>query len=124
MLAEFYQQGEEEAKRGLAVSALCDRDGGNVWSSQIGFIDFIIKPLFTTWCEFLGSDEVNSKCLTNIEANREMWAKMQRQNASQQPYKDAALLQESLFELNDPPPVQERADAFSGATVARSRMDL
>jgi hypothetical protein len=45
---EFYAQGDEEAKRGLPVSALCDRrDLNGLAKSQKGFLDFVVLPLFT-----------------------------------------------------------------------------
>jgi cAMP-specific phosphodiesterase 4 len=99
VLAEFFNQGEMEEKQGLPVSVLCDRKGGNVWNSQIGFIDFIITPLFSTWCGFLGSKQVDNDLLVNIRANRARWAEKKEEDCSQQPYKDAQLLEENFFEI-------------------------
>jgi cAMP-specific phosphodiesterase 4 len=36
---EFYAQGDEERRRGLPISAMCDRYRPSVERSQIGFID-------------------------------------------------------------------------------------
>ncbi|KAL8426594.1 hypothetical protein Efla_005171 [Eimeria flavescens] len=45
--AEFYLQGDEEARLGRGVSPLCDRDLHNSMArSQVGFLAHIVKPLF------------------------------------------------------------------------------
>lgn len=43
---EFFNQGDLEKKSSLPVSLLCDRETTNVSKSQIGFINFVVKPLF------------------------------------------------------------------------------
>jgi len=43
---EFYSQGDLEKSLGLTVSPLCDRDVKKFASSQVGFIQFIVRP---TW---------------------------------------------------------------------------
>ena len=43
-IEEFFQQGDEERKRGLPYTPLCDRNSTLVPESQIGFIDFIVSP--------------------------------------------------------------------------------
>jgi len=45
-LEEFFAQGDEEKRRGLDVSPLCDRDTTDLCGSQIGFIKFVVKPMF------------------------------------------------------------------------------
>jgi hypothetical protein len=46
LLREFFLQGDEERSLGLPVSPMCDRDKVNVPGSQIGFIDFVVRPTF------------------------------------------------------------------------------
>jgi hypothetical protein len=43
---EFFNQGDEERKAGLAISPLCDRKTVDVNKSQIGFINFVVLPTF------------------------------------------------------------------------------
>lgn len=43
---EFFNQGDIEKSKGLSVSLLCDRESTNINKSQIGFINFIVKPTF------------------------------------------------------------------------------
>lgn len=39
-------QGDQEKKRGMAVSALCDRDKVEVPKSQLAFLTYVVKPTF------------------------------------------------------------------------------
>lgn len=41
-------------------------------NSQIGFIDFLVAPLFDTWSLFSKTDYTNT-CLSNIATNRLQW---------------------------------------------------
>lgn len=44
VIAEFWQQGDEERRRGVPISMMCDRETANVAKGQLGFIDFVVKP--------------------------------------------------------------------------------
>ncbi|KAI5093230.1 calcium/calmodulin-dependent 3',5'-cyclic nucleotide phosphodiesterase 1A isoform X2, partial [Silurus meridionalis] len=46
LMEEFFTQGAKEAKLGLAISPLCDRQKTPVAQSQIAFIEFIVEPTF------------------------------------------------------------------------------
>lgn len=43
---EFFDQGDREKVVGLPVSMLCDREKIDINKSQIGFINFVVKPSF------------------------------------------------------------------------------
>lgn len=43
---EFFGQGDLEKEIGLPISVLCDRQSITIEKSQIGFINFIVKPIF------------------------------------------------------------------------------
>jgi len=43
---EFFNQGDIEKDKLLPVSLLCDRESTNISKSQVGFINFIVKPTF------------------------------------------------------------------------------
>lgn len=52
---EFFAQGDRERALGLQISPFCNRNAenaGNVASSQKGFIQFIVAPLFEALNEF------------------------------------------------------------------------
>lgn len=46
LLSEFFAQGDQERRLGRPLSPLCDRETVSLPDSQIGFIDFIVKPVF------------------------------------------------------------------------------
>jgi calcium/calmodulin-dependent 3',5'-cyclic nucleotide phosphodiesterase len=46
LVEEFFRQGDREQELGLPYSPLCDRSTTLVPESQVGFIDFIVKPSF------------------------------------------------------------------------------
>lgn len=46
LFEEFYKQGDEEKKNNLPISLMCDRKTTNIDKSQIGFINFIVYPLW------------------------------------------------------------------------------
>ena len=55
VLEEFFSQGDEEASRGFPVTATpqCDRSvPGSLANGQRGFINFVVKPLFTALAAF------------------------------------------------------------------------
>jgi hypothetical protein len=39
-------QGDAERKRGMPVSALCDREKVEVPKSQVAFLTYVVKPTF------------------------------------------------------------------------------
>jgi hypothetical protein len=43
---EFFYQGDIEKKKNLPVTILCDRTTTDIVNSQIGFINFCVKPTF------------------------------------------------------------------------------
>ena len=71
VLEEFFSQGDEEKKRGMPVTFLCDRETTLRAQSQKGFIQFIVKPAY----ELLGRliPKVAESVLPVLEANLEHW---------------------------------------------------
>ena len=46
VLEEFFNQGDVELSEGLPISLLCDRKTTDRSKSQIGFINFVVKPVW------------------------------------------------------------------------------
>ena len=68
---EFYMQGDEEKKRGLTPLPMMDRDTvKDQPKQQIGFIDFICLPLYTTLAKVLPE---TAPLLEDCRRNREYW---------------------------------------------------
>jgi len=73
VLKEFWAQGDVERRLGLEVSPLCDRVSGanSVPQGQLGFINFIVKPLFSQVNALL--PEV-SEAMIQLDSNVKFWA--------------------------------------------------
>ena len=66
---EFYRQGDEERKLGLPISPFMDRRKANLSASQLGFMDWIVLPLYTAWFRFLDPEEKRQREM-HMEARR------------------------------------------------------
>ncbi|KAJ3415184.1 Calcium/calmodulin-dependent 3',5'-cyclic nucleotide phosphodiesterase 1B [Chytridiales sp. JEL 0842] len=69
ILQEFWRQGDMEKSLNLTVSPYMDRDNTNVPSSQIGFIDYVIIPLFEAYEKYSPIPHM----MMNLTRNREHW---------------------------------------------------
>lgn len=58
-MAEFFHQGEQEAKAGLPVSPLCAAASLDVPKSQCGFIDFVARPILNAVYDFCTAKNVD-----------------------------------------------------------------
>ena len=72
VMEEFFTQGDREKKEGLPISPLCDRKSTNIPKSQVGFMDFIVKPMFTAFCKFMPVFE--EVCMPSLQKNRKYWS--------------------------------------------------
>ena len=72
-LEEFFAQGDKEREMGLAVSMLCDRNTTKRPDSQIGFINFVVKPAYEVLAGVIPA--VGKNVLPVIESNLEYWKK-------------------------------------------------
>lgn len=67
-MEEFFQQGDKERAAGMDISPMCDRHCATIEKSQVGFIDYIVHPLWESWSE-LGTNPIEivlSSVLTYI----------------------------------------------------------
>jgi cAMP-specific phosphodiesterase 4 len=71
VLQEFWNQGDEERKRGMEISPMCDRNNTTVERSQVGFIDYIVHPLWETWADLVHPD--CQDILDTLEENRDWY---------------------------------------------------
>merc|ERR1712223_773316 len=65
---EFFLQGDKEREAGLDISPMCDRNNATTEKSQVGFISYIVHPLWETWAELVYPDAQD--ILTTLENNR------------------------------------------------------
>lgn len=86
VMKEFYAQGDEERHRKMKVSVFMDRFDGELALAkcQKGFIEFVVRPLYEQWCEFLSTNEKCNKTnggksgaqvfLSNMSLNHTYWS--------------------------------------------------
>ncbi|XP_071783884.1 3',5'-cyclic-AMP phosphodiesterase 4C-like [Centroberyx gerrardi] len=96
IMEEFFRQGDKERERGMEISAMCDKHTASVEKSQVGFIDYIVHPLWETWADLVHPDA--QELLDTLEENREWYQNTMPQSPSPPP--DRHLQQDRFqFEL-------------------------
>lgn len=77
LMEEFFNQGDEEKNNDLPVSQFMDRDHPNLPKCQIGFINFIIVPMFELWAKFIGDREgvppESLEFMVTLRTNVKLW---------------------------------------------------
>ncbi|KAL7535664.1 hypothetical protein ACHAWF_006526 [Thalassiosira exigua] len=71
-LAEFFAQGDEEERRGLPISPMCDRATTARADSQIGFLKFVIRPTYLVLGEIV--PRVGSDLIPIVDGNIAYWS--------------------------------------------------
>ncbi|KAL1116753.1 hypothetical protein AAG570_005225 [Ranatra chinensis] len=71
LMEEFFQQGDKEREACLDISPMCDRHSATIEKSQVGFIDYIVHPLWETWADLVHPDAQD--ILDTLEHNRDWY---------------------------------------------------
>ncbi|XP_052255077.1 cAMP-specific 3',5'-cyclic phosphodiesterase 4C-like isoform X1 [Dreissena polymorpha] len=74
LMMEFFRQGDMEREKGLDLSPMCDKLTATVEKSQVGFIDYILHPLWETWADLVYPDA--QEILDQVEENRDFYQSM------------------------------------------------
>ncbi|XP_029470196.1 cAMP-specific 3',5'-cyclic phosphodiesterase 4C isoform X2 [Rhinatrema bivittatum] len=83
IVVEFFHQGDREREKGMEISPMCDKHNASVEKSQVGFIDYIVHPLWETWADLVHPDA--QEILDTLEDNREWYQSMLPHSPSLQP---------------------------------------
>uniref|UniRef100_A0A673J182 Phosphodiesterase n=1 Tax=Sinocyclocheilus rhinocerous TaxID=307959 RepID=A0A673J182_9TELE len=83
IMEEFFSQGDRERERGMEISPMCDKHNASVEKSQVGFIDYIVHPLWETWADLVHPDAQD--ILDTLEDNREWYQSTIPQSPSPAP---------------------------------------
>ncbi|KAM6978115.1 high affinity 3',5'-cyclic-AMP phosphodiesterase 7A isoform 2-T2 [Aplochiton taeniatus] len=78
---EFFVQGDIEKKHKLEVSPLCDRDINSVGNIQIGFMTYVVEPLFAEWSRF-SDTRLSQTMLGHLGLNKATWSGLQQEQTS------------------------------------------
>ncbi|PFH36785.1 3'5'-cyclic nucleotide phosphodiesterase domain-containing protein [Besnoitia besnoiti] len=77
IVEEFYQQGDEELRRGMPVSMLCDRSKHNEMAkAQEGFLEYLAKPLLAVLLEGDPTGRIQRDVADQMENNLQRWKQM------------------------------------------------
>ncbi len=66
------EQGDQERAKNLPVSTFMDRATTLIPKCQVGFLDYIVTPLFEAWNGFMNEDG-SFEGMANLVKNREYW---------------------------------------------------
>nr|KAF6400201.1 hypothetical protein HJG63_000131 [Rousettus aegyptiacus] len=119
IMAEFFQQGDRERERGMEISPMCDKHTASVEKSQVGFIDYIVHPLWETWADLVHPDA--QEILDTLEDNRDWYYSTIRQSPSPPPEEEPRgsdhppLPDKFQFELTLEEDDEEEASSVLGA---------
>ncbi|XP_034410909.1 cAMP-specific 3',5'-cyclic phosphodiesterase 4B-like isoform X1 [Cyclopterus lumpus] len=80
IMDEFFHQGDRERERGMEISPMCDKHTASVERTQVGFIDYIVHPLWETWADLVHPDAQD--ILDTLEDNRNWYQRMIPQSPS------------------------------------------
>ncbi|MEQ2183832.1 hypothetical protein GOODEAATRI_002003 [Goodea atripinnis] len=80
IMDEFFHQGDREREKGMEISPMCDKHTASVERTQVGFIDFIVHPLWETWADLVHPDAQD--ILDILEDNRNWYQSMIPQSPS------------------------------------------
>ncbi|XP_066576538.1 high affinity 3',5'-cyclic-AMP phosphodiesterase 7A isoform X2 [Amia ocellicauda] len=87
---EFFHQGEIEKKHKLDVSPLCDNQTNTIANIQIGFMTYVVEPLFVEWARF-SDTRLSQTMLGYLGLNKAGWRGMLQEQASSGDDTDPAL---------------------------------
>ncbi|XP_072382501.1 3',5'-cyclic-AMP phosphodiesterase isoform X3 [Diabrotica undecimpunctata] len=71
LMEEFFQQGDKEREAKMDISPMCDRHSATIEKTQVGFIDYIVHPLWETWADLVHPDAQD--ILDTLEENRDWY---------------------------------------------------
>merc|ERR1711953_1378785 len=71
IMEEFFRQGDLERDSNMDISPMCDRFNATIEKSQVGFIDYIVHPLWETWADLVHPDAQD--ILNTLEDNRDWY---------------------------------------------------
>ncbi|XP_063079196.1 3',5'-cyclic-AMP phosphodiesterase 7B-like isoform X2 [Engraulis encrasicolus] len=76
---EFYRQGDLERKFDLEISPLCNQQSDSVPAIQIGFISYIVEPLFEEWMRFTDGSELTESMMGHMRKNKARWRQLRQE---------------------------------------------
>ncbi|XP_043270290.1 cAMP-specific 3',5'-cyclic phosphodiesterase-like [Venturia canescens] len=79
IMDEFWAQGDKERELGMEISPMCDRNTADVAKIQVGFIDFVVAPLWNVWAQLV--DPNAEHIVESLQNNREYYRDLMSQSS-------------------------------------------
>ncbi|XP_068198749.1 3',5'-cyclic-AMP phosphodiesterase 7B-like isoform X2 [Antennarius striatus] len=73
---EFFRQGDLERRCDLEISPLCDQQADSVPAIQMGFISYIVEPLFDEWRRFTEPSPLSQAMMGHLHKNKAHWSRL------------------------------------------------
>ncbi|MEE6463861.1 hypothetical protein FKM82_006079 [Ascaphus truei] len=105
---EFFYQGDVEKKCKLDPSPLCDRLTSDITNIQIGFLTYLVEPLFVEWARFTNT-RLSQTMLGHIGLNIASWKGMLEERSS-------SVETDPVFDNRD-------SDIFTSGTLSTTSLD-
>ncbi|XP_033859446.3 cAMP-specific 3',5'-cyclic phosphodiesterase 7B-like isoform X1 [Acipenser ruthenus] len=70
---EFYRQGDLETKFELEISPSCNQHMDTVPAIQIGFMTYLVEPLFDEWRRFTDNTPLTEAMMSHLRKNKARW---------------------------------------------------
>jgi len=80
-LTEFFAQGDKEKELSLPVSPLCDKETTKTADSQIGFLQFVVRPMYLLLGDIV--PRVKEEVLPIVDENLKYWQEQKRRDSLQ-----------------------------------------
>ncbi|KAG7277528.1 hypothetical protein CRUP_030690 [Coryphaenoides rupestris] len=88
IMREFFTQGDRERDEGIEISPMCDKHNASVEKTQVGFIDYVVHPLWETWADLVHPDAQD--ILDTLEDNRDYYQSMIPRSPGERPTRSPA----------------------------------
>lgn len=72
----FHLAGDLERESDLEVSPLCNQQADTVPAIQIGFISYIVDPLFEEWRHFTKPSLLSHTMVGHLHKNKARWSRL------------------------------------------------
>uniref|UniRef100_A0A8C4DUZ4 Phosphodiesterase n=1 Tax=Dicentrarchus labrax TaxID=13489 RepID=A0A8C4DUZ4_DICLA len=133
IMVEFFTQGDRERDKGMEISPMCDKQNASIEKNQVGFIDYIVHPLWETWADLVHPDA--QEILDTLEDNREWYQSMIPHSPSPNPEAlggcggstsadkfqfELTLEEEGESDSESPPEEEEGYSGSRGAELSRT----
>ncbi|KAL6096010.1 pde7b [Pungitius sinensis] len=82
---EFYRQGDLERNLDMEISPLCNQLADSVPAIQIGFISYIVAPLFEEWHRFAEPSPLSRTMMGHLHKNKARWSRLLCARAASDP---------------------------------------